>query len=277
MNWHELELMARGGTLALLALWTWLLWRDHRQQISARLAMAMNLGISAYVFESTHWIERNDLQGLLLGLFARSTPALLWLFARAWFGDRTRLTTGELMIVGASAANALIMHFSYNVSPELFGVSAVVFRASMCGFAAAALWEAWRGRADDLIEARRRLRLALVITIGLYVLAIALAEMAVFNAHAPVELLALVGSSTVISTMAFCAMMFASRQSDLFGARSMVIPDRVGRTDSDDLLAAKLLALMNSELPHRDENITIAALAQTTIRARNASQARCRR
>ena len=49
MSWHELELLARGGTLSLLALWSWLLWRDHRTMLAARLAIAMNLGIACYV------------------------------------------------------------------------------------------------------------------------------------------------------------------------------------------------------------------------------------
>ncbi|MCA1661111.1 MAG: hypothetical protein LC648_02645, partial [Novosphingobium sp.] len=58
MNWHELDLMARGGTLALLALWCWLLWRDHRTTLSARTAIAMNLAIASYVVATAGWANR---------------------------------------------------------------------------------------------------------------------------------------------------------------------------------------------------------------------------
>ncbi len=262
MSWHDLELLARGGTLALLALWSWLLWRDHRSMLAARTAIAMNLGIACYVFEASNWIENNDIQGLLLGLFARSTPALFWLFARTWFNDRTSLARTDLLIVAAAMTNSVVMHFSYDSMPGLFLVSAVLFRAGMFGFAASALWVTWRGRDDDLIEARRRLRRAVVITVGLYVLVIAVAEMAVYNAHAPAGLIALIGSSTVIATLALCAAMFASRQADLFGGRATAGGGNANRPGPDDPLAGRLLACMEAERPYRDEGLTIAALAQ---------------
>lgn len=36
-----LDLMIRGGSLALLAVWSWILIRDHRAQPAARVAVAM--------------------------------------------------------------------------------------------------------------------------------------------------------------------------------------------------------------------------------------------
>ena len=33
-----LDLMARGGSVTLFVLWSWLLFRDHRQALAARLA-----------------------------------------------------------------------------------------------------------------------------------------------------------------------------------------------------------------------------------------------
>ena len=53
MIWHDFEMMARGGTLALLALWSLLLWRDHRKLLAARITILMNIGISTYVLEGT--------------------------------------------------------------------------------------------------------------------------------------------------------------------------------------------------------------------------------
>ena len=262
MSWHELELMARGGTLALLALWSWLLWRDHRAILAARTAIAMNLGIACYVFVTSGWTERQDLPGLIVPLLARSTPGLFWLFAKTWFNDRTRLARSDLILIAASMVNAVIIHFTFETKTPAFYVSGVLFRISMLGFGIAGLWEAWRGRDGDLIEARRRLRLGVVGAVGLYVLVIGFAEIAVYQADASIRVIGMIGASTALITLALSAAMFASRKADLYGAPAPFSGPTVQPLIDDDPLAARLLALMEAEKPHRDERLTIAGLAQ---------------
>ena len=262
MSWHELELMARGGTLALLALWSWLLWRDHRAILAARTAIAMNLGIASYVFVTSGWTERQDLPGLIIPLLARSTPGLFWLFAKTWFNDRTRLARSDLILIAASMVNAVIIHFTFETKTPAFYVSGVLFRISMLGFGIAGLWEAWRGRDCDLIEARRRLRLGVVGAVGLYVLVIGFAEIAVYQADASIRVIGMIGASTSFITLALSAAMFASRKADLYGAPAPFSGPTVQPLIDDDPLAARLLALMEAEKPHRDERLTIAGLAQ---------------
>jgi AraC-like DNA-binding protein len=262
MSWHELELMARGGTLALLALWCWLLWRDHRDMLAARTAIAMNIGIASYVFVTSGWTERQDLAGLIIPLLARSTPGLFWLFAKTWFNDRAKLAPADVILVAASMVNALVVHFTFESRTPAFYVSGALFRISMLGFGIAGLWEAWRGRDDDLIEARRRLRLGVVGAVGLYVLVIGFAEIAVYQANAPFSVIGMIGSSTAFITLALCAAMFASRKADLFGAPAEASAMNTQRTNDDAQLAARLQAMMDMDKPHRDERLTIAALAQ---------------
>lgn len=262
MSWHDFELMARGGTLALLALWSWLLWRDHRAMLAARTAIAMNLGIACYVFVTSGWTERQDLPGLIVPLLARSTPGLFWLFAKTWFNDRTRLARSDLILIAASMANAVIIHFTFETKTPAFYVSGVLFRISMLGFGIAGLWEAWRGRDGDLIEARRRLRLGVVGAVGLYVLVIGFAEIAVYQADASIRVIGMIGASTALITLALSAAMFASRKSDLYGAPPAISGAVAQRKIDDEPLAARLLALMEAEKPHRDERLTIAGLAQ---------------
>ena len=262
MSWHDFELMARGGTLALLALWSWLLWRDHRAMLAARTAIAMNMGIASYVFVTSGWTERQDLPGLIIPLLARSTPGLFWLFAKTWFNDRTRLARSDLILIAASMVNAVIIHFTFETKTPAFYVSGVLFRISMLGFGIAGLWEAWRGRDGDLIEARRRLRLGVVGAVGLYVLVIGFAEIAVYQADASIRVIGMIGASTSFITLALSAAMFASRKADLYGAPAPFSGPTVQPLIDDDPLAARLLALMEAEKPHRDERLTIAGLAQ---------------
>ena len=70
MSWEQLELLACGGTLSLLALWSWLLWRDHRAMLAARLAIAMNLGIASYVVITVGWESHLAEPGLVLAMLA---------------------------------------------------------------------------------------------------------------------------------------------------------------------------------------------------------------
>lgn len=262
MSWAELELMSRGGTLALLGLWVWLLWRDHRAQLAARCAIAMNGAIACYVIVTAGWSEQPGPIGLVFALGAGTTPGLFWLFAKTWFGDRTRIERRDLLLVVLSVVNVAIMQTTFGTGLIVHTVSGVIFRLAMFAFAAAGLWHAWRGREGDLIESRRRLRFGIVIAVGLYVLAIGIAEPAVYDGGAPHTIISAIGSSIVFITLGFCAAMFASRQGDLFGTISRATGDRAARQpDPSDPLALRLKAFMAAELPHRDEGLTIAALA----------------
>ena len=259
MNGHELELMARGGTLALLGLWSLLLWRDHRAQLAARCAIAMNVAIACYVTVTAGWSEGRGPEGLILSLGAGATPGLFWLFAKTWFEDRATIARRDATLVALAALNTLVMHLSYGAETALNSATGALFRLAMLGFAAAGLWHAWRGREGDLVEARRKVRFWLVVTVGLYVVAITFAEPAVYAGGAPHWIVSLIGASTAFITLWLCTAMFAVRQADLFGgaARAAALP----QVPTDDPLAERLRQLIAHDKPHRDERLTIAALA----------------
>jgi AraC-like DNA-binding protein len=127
-------------------------------------------------------------------------------------------------------------------------------------FAAAALWEVWRGREGDLIESRRRLRPRLVAAVAFYVVVIALTQIAVYNMGMPDWLLGIVNGSIVAITLAFCAAMFGMRQADLFGPVAAARPG-AARPAMDGPLADKLRSHMDAHKAWRDEGLTIARLA----------------
>jgi AraC-like DNA-binding protein len=97
--------------------------------------------------------------------------------------------------------------------------------------------------------------------VGLYVIAIAFAEVAAERAWVPHAQAHLIGSLAVFPVMAFCAAMLGMRQDDLFGS-TVRQPRRIAAAPTDpDPLSQKLLAHMENELPHRDESMSIARLA----------------
>lgn len=261
LNFEQIDLMARGGSLALLMLWSWVLIRDHPNVLTSRLGVLMNLGIACYLLVTADWMRvRYSSVGLFLALGAGSTPGLFWLFAKAWFNDEKRVGWLSIALVMLSVANMLVMQLTYFGGGAINLVTGTTFRIGMLAFAAAGLWEAWRGRRGDLVEGRRRLRPRIVAAVGGYVILIAIAEIAVFDATAPRWIIGIVGSSIVIITFLFCAAMFGMRQADLFGV-AIGAKTATNKPDPDDPLAEKLCQHMDRELAWRDEGLSIAALA----------------
>jgi AraC-like DNA-binding protein len=258
-NFHEIDLMARGASVALFLLWSWILLRDHRDVLAARLAIAMNAGIIGYVLATFSQAYDPTPARLICSIFAGSTPGLFWLFARTWFNDRQHLERWAVLLVFLSVLNILVMQWAFRRYDIVNIFAGTAFRIAMFGFAAAGLWEAWRGREGDLVEIRRRMRPRIAAAVGISVILIAIVEIAVYNLHAPNWMARAVGGSIAVLTLLFCTAMFGMRESDLFGAP----PKALATTTPpiDEAMTERLFAHMDAELPHRDEEMTIAKLA----------------
>ncbi len=258
-SFHQIDLMARGAAIALFLLWSWILLRDHREILAARLAVAMNAGIIGYVLATLSWNFDPSPARIVCSIFAGSTPGLFWLFARTWFNDRQHLERWAVLTVALSVLNVIVMQMTFGRLVGFSFISGVLFRIGMFGFATAGLWEAWRGREGDLVEIRRRMRPRLAAAVGITVILVAIVEIAVHSFAAPMWLLRAVGGWIAILTLLFCTAMFGMRQRDLFGA--LLKPLAATTAPLDKAMAERLLSLMAAELPHRDEEMTIAKLA----------------
>lgn len=256
----QIDLMARGASIALFVLWSWRLIRDHREMLVARIAVAMNIAIICYILLAANWQWPAEILRIPVNMVAGSAPALFWLFTRAWFNDEKQLPRWGIPIVAFTAVNIMVMQITFPYKNLIFYASAILFRFLMFGFAAAGLWEAWRGREGDLVEVRRKIRPRIVIAVAVYVVLIAISEMAFYTFGAPDWILRSVGSSIAVITLLFCGAMFGMRHADLFGPSKKGIPSNQ-RPPADEVLTERLLAFMQSEMPHRDEEMTIAKLA----------------
>jgi AraC-like DNA-binding protein len=256
----QIDLMARGASIALFLLWSWILLREHRDVLAARVGIAMNIAIIGYVLATAPWGYRPSPIGFFFSIFAGATPGLFWLFARTWFNDKQTLENWAVLLVAASVANVVVMQLTFENNWPFNMTSGAIFRLGMLAFAAAGLWEAWRGREGDLVEVRRRMRPRIVAAVGLYVVLILIAEVAVFNFDAPLWIARSVGSGIAAITLLFCAAMFGMRRHELFGATKTASTSTNG-APVDDALTGRLLTHMQNELPHRDEEMTIAKLA----------------
>ena len=254
--------MARGGAIALLALWSWILIRDHWRDVPARLAVAMNLAIGCYLLVTTPTFRTPSLAGLLLALGAGATPGLFWLFAKAWFNDERHVTPLSALLVGLSVANTLVVQLTYPGGGTVNAISALLFRGSMLAFAGAALWEVWRSNEGDLVERRRRIRPVLVCVVALCVIAIAFVEVAASPGPPAASWRLAVAVCALLAVASFCAVLLRMRQADMFGAAEVMgTPAKRPRNDGDDPLSVRLLAFMATQMPYRDETLSIAKLA----------------
>lgn len=263
IGFHELDMMVRGGSLGLLALFAWLLWRDHRKAFAARVGLVMLAAIAAHVVASTPgggW-QHNPVR-IVLDLASSSVFGLFWLFTRAWFEDTPRFgwrswaiaLSPTLMI----AALVLVGHVE---TPSVRHVWFPLSRLAWFAFGIGGLWVAWRGRDEDLVESRRRLRLGLVASVGGLALLVNCVEIAVFGYGAPVELRSLTQFGIVLATFLVCTAMFRVREDDLFGPIAQPSRRTSPEPTDADGIALRLLAHMETEKPYRSEVLTIAGLA----------------
>lgn len=259
---EQVDQMARGGSLALLSLWSWILIRDHWRDVPARLAVAMNVAIGCYLIITSGWHDRPMIAGLAFALGAGATPGLFWLFAKAWFNDERAVSPLSVLLVAVSVLNTLVVQLTFPTGGIVNLISSTLFRVFMLAFAAAALWEVWRSREGDLVERRRRIRPVLVCVVALYVIVIAFVEVAGPAGLPPGSLKQLVGSLSVLAVFGLTAAMLRMRQADLFGAAPATA--RAAKPTpglQEDAIVRRLLALMEAEKPHRDETLSIARLA----------------
>lgn len=255
--------MIRGGATALFALWIAVLWRDHRSVLAARVAMAMNLAIIAYLLARVFGPDGPArFPYILCDALSVMVPALFWLFARLWFDDRQRIGWRSWLLVAAFGtlplAQIALMAATGTFSQAIW----VLVRIGMFGFAVAGMWIAWRGRASDLVEARRAFRLGVVGAIGGFILLVTFVEM-FHNRDMSHDMgRALTLAAIFVATFIVSVGLYRFRAAELFAAPDAhPEPDAAPPPADPSPIAQRLRAVMAVERAYRAEGFSIAALA----------------
>ena len=267
ISFSDFDMMARGGSIALLVLWSWVLFRDHRQALPARMALGMNLTIVCHILASIPGSLDNSVLtagsgpiDFVLAIGSAAVPGFFWLFARTWFNDEVRVGLRSwALICGSVALVAIQIHLFERYGQGLF-ILGVALRLSMFAFAIAGLWAAWRGREGDLIEARRRLRTTLVWSVGLFVILTNGVEILAFWEVLPTISRTFIEFGILALTLAVAVSTTSLRQDDLF-ASQRTMPRSEPAAVIDLALVARLETHIAHDRPYRDETLTIAGLA----------------
>ena len=260
-----LEAGLRGGTVAILLLVAILFLRDSGRTPAGRNSALFLLSAVCYVICSAPGVASLDTPlGLSLLAVSLGHPALFWIWAAATFDDEFKPSWRRgfawLGLVALGMWSLLdsppIVDFAYHALSLLF-----------VGLAA---WHALAGRETDLVEARRRLRIVLAVSMASYgaVLIVADAVVPGSSVSAPFSIINAAGLAAKTFIIALLWLGIAHEASAVSPSasdqRSSPRPEAPAAGPLDQQEAALLEALrelMEEQKLHRHDGLTIAVLA----------------
>ncbi|MBA4013794.1 MAG: AraC family transcriptional regulator [Phenylobacterium sp.] len=253
----DLDIALRGAVTVLAVLVTALVLRDHHGRASARLAAVFALGVAAHAWCAAPGLAATTgwLHAALLALSA-GNAVVGWLLAASLFRTSFRLRpwhgaawTAIAALGFAAAAPGLDAEWTNRLR---LAVSAAVLLVS-----AGALTEVFASWRDDLVDARLRLRLIVVVSLA----AATMLNAGLFAVHGPsprADLASVAAISAVLAGLGAVSWGLLNLQArDLFDRRYS--PDRPARSPPPEQ-AERLAKLMTEERVYR-EDLTIGSLA----------------
>ncbi len=264
MSPATLDLAFRAAAIAMLLVLAGSLFRDVRNTVAGRLAIAFALGSAAHAATfaignpapATFW--RAPLIALSTG-----NIVVFWLFTRALFDDSFRLLGWHaavwLAVVAFSFVNCALL------APSSGGarLSVIAINVLVLGFIALAIAQTISSWNADLVEDRRRVRVFIVTAAAFY-----------GGINAALHLVITDGSSAEIANAASAAMLAAIVAAICIamlrvGGEELFAPapaasEAVTQPDAsaaDQKLVDALMRLMADERIYRHDNVSIGSLA----------------
>lgn len=264
-----IDVALRSGVAALLGLATIYLL-EGRPSRSSRFGVA--LALVTIVSALTDLPEPLTISPPLSQITGSAAIPLFWFFARAWFDDGFRLRIADGVLATAYvAASSLIALQDRGVAAPLRALDAVVY----CGGAAFTLhtlYGAWRERASDLVESRRRARLAFVVVVtGMILWSIASEIVGRLAGAALLPALA-ANLGLLVGALGLSVILFGIRHPDMFPlvqveAATGAAPPAPAAGESepgdpaDGRIAEALEQLMTHDRLYREPDLTIGGIA----------------
>jgi len=261
-----LEVALRGGAATTFLLLTLILLRDGRNPTLARLG-------ALFCVCSIYWsLNTPELRSLVtwwalpLVAVAYGAAAAFWLFSRALFdeGFRMKLFDWAILIGMMVLGGVWITSGALGGMPDPFQLS---HNAAQIVLAAAAAWVAWRGRGADLVEPRRRARIAFVILSSLFMIGITLSYIA--PGRTPPIIVDLNVIRLFVMGIGLALLVSGLRSEEMFSTSGDAIAPAaseasalVGCADpAEARLLSTLQRLMAEDRVYREAGLTIGALA----------------
>jgi AraC-like DNA-binding protein len=262
-----LEAALRGGAVVILLLRVVVLARDARRDPVSRYAALLSVSIAAYIVDSASGFRALDLPlRVSVHIVSAGTPAAFWIAMGGIFVDEFRLrwyhSLGWLALVVLALLDIFRHPMSVDVARTCLSVS----------FLLLGIWYLLSGRATDLVEGRRQLRVWYAVATALYSLLIIAAEwllpgglsatpLSLVNAAgltALIFLFAVLG--TLVSTEAPLAP--ALLQARPSPALPNELPPAAPPTGPDAAQLVVLRRLLDHDKVFREPDLSVASLSQ---------------
>lgn len=263
MGLAVIDTMLRGAAIALFLLLSVLFARDAKRSLAAQLGALLTFGGACYVS-----LIALDTQfsfafpwRLPLHLMSLATPALFWPFAAAWFDDEFEMRWYHWAFVALTAVAGLVSNYLYFKMHYPVFVLALGWRSLSVISIVLGLRATLRGWSADLVESRRRVRIALAVAVALAILWIVTAELFARDWPPPVEWRVMNAASMLLLAGIIALATLGWRDPALLAApaRPVAAPERPEADDS--VLLARLDADMRHERLYRQDGLNITAVA----------------
>ena len=263
-----LEAALRGGAVAVLLLIVFLLARDLRTSRLSRYSALLFLGAAAFAIDSAPGFWTLDIRPKIpIHILSNITPAVFWIMAAALFDDEFRARWFHAL---AWLSLAVLAWW------EMYGWPPAVVAAREALsllFVSFGVWHALAGRAGDLVEWRRKLRVEFAVITAFYIVFIIVSQRIWPGSlgKAPYSLLNAVGLMAFIFVYAWLRLSLLIRQqlapvlpqdgsASPIGAEPRQAPPATGQ---DAVLLEQLRRLMAEGRAYRDDGLSITSLSQT--------------
>jgi AraC-like DNA-binding protein len=261
-----LDIALRAGTVALLLVLAALQFRDVRNVVAGRLAVALALGSAAHAATSAIG-SPSPVSIWHAPLIALSTGnvVVFWLFTRALFDDAFTLRWWHALIWVAVATFSFV-NCMWIAPAGSARISVIAINLLVLGFIALAVWQTIVSWSTDLVERRRRVRVFIVSAAALYGGINAILQIFISGSDTA-EVTNVANAAALLGIVAAISLaMMQVTAADLFpvAARAAEVPSQPVAAESstaDQRLLDALMRLMADERIYRHDNISIGALA----------------
>lgn len=260
----SLDMVLRGGAATTFLLLALILLRDGGDRTLARLGALFALSTGWWALNIPPFVGWAYQWAFPLLIITFGKAAAFWLFTRALFDDDFRMKPIDWAVWGAMVAGGGVWMVSARMGLSTDWVR-IPHQIAQVALAVSAAWIAWKGRNADLIEPRRRSRIAFVLLSALFMVGITASYLAPGRPHPIVVDLNVIRIFVMAVGMALLVAGLRSRE--MFGQSTA--PGLANARDNaasatnptEARLLARLTRLMEDERVYRLEGLTIGALA----------------
>ncbi|WP_312487972.1 AraC family transcriptional regulator [Sphingomonas sp.] len=214
------------------------------------------------------FVQDRPVLDMALQIAGSASLPLFWLFARSWFDDDFRPGVTQMVwTLGYLGVSAAVIDGERGMHAPLQPLDGLLYLAGIA-LTIDALRYAWQNRASDLVEARRRARVAFVVIVTMVFLWTIGAEI-VGRAFGGFAFAGVVGAiGMLLGIFGLALLLFGLRHRDMFApvVPESALPLMISASpppppDLDEPLARALDMAMMQDRLYREPDLTIGAIA----------------